>query len=126
MLLWSARCVSRLALLMPALLPGDRVARSPSRNRGLGWCQGAAYGRSAIARSSGGIALTLSPIEIHDALPGNDADSVRPGGPRFTELGNDVGPARCLVVKLSAIGVDLVELPRLWMFPHELPAVAPD
>src|SRR5689334_16896401 len=106
---------------MPALPSGDRVR--PLVTEGSGRFKACRFG---LARSAGGIALTLSLIEIHDALPGDDADSVRPGGPRLAELGDDIGPACSLILELGAVDVHVVKLPRVRMLSHELPAVAPD
>jgi len=67
---------------------------------------------AARTGSPGGIALAVSPINLHDALPGNDADPVRPGGPRLGELGDDVRALGRLIVELGTVDVDVVELPR--------------
>src|SRR4029450_3104047 len=73
-----------------------------------------------------GISLAVTAIDLHDALPRNDSNAVRPDGPRLGELGGDVGAARRLGVELGAGGIGVVELPSLRMLPHRLPAAAPD
>src|SRR5438552_3735629 len=81
---------------------------------------------SVKPRSPGRIALAVPEIDLLDALPRDDADAARPRGPRGAQLGDDVGPARRLIMKLRAVGVDVVELPGARVFANQLPSSAPD
>src|SRR4029450_1416606 len=73
-----------------------------------------------------GISLAVTAIDLHDALPRNDSNAVRPDGPRLGELGGDVGAARRLVVELGAVDIHVVEIPRTRILSHELPGAGPD